>query len=83
MNWISTLTADDIQVMKLKLKFASDKQKIDFANQEYTVDYIDAVVKVWETNIVGPELLDEDELGNPPSFEDTINLVKEQQKEEK
>lgn len=58
MNWISTLTADDIQVMKLKLQFASDNQKIEFGSEQYTVDYIKAVVKVWETNIVDPELLD-------------------------
>ncbi len=58
MNWISTLTADDIQVMKVKTQFLTDSDNVIFQDQKYTVSYLKAVIKVWETNIIDPELLD-------------------------
>tara|TARA_R110000851_G_scaffold292694_1_gene447223 strand:+ start:440 stop:643 length:204 start_codon:yes stop_codon:yes gene_type:complete len=59
MNWISTLEDRDIQHMKLKIQFATDNEKLEFQGQEYSVTYLKAVVKVWETNIVDHELLDD------------------------
>ena len=59
MNWISTLEESDIQLMKLKLQFTNENEIIEFQGQEYSVTYLKAVVKVWETNIVDQELLDD------------------------
>ena len=59
MNWISTLSESDIQEMKQKIIDAKPQdENINFQGETYTITYIEAVIKVWETNIVDPELLD-------------------------
>jgi len=59
MNWISTLSESDIQEMKQKIIDAKPQdENINFQGETHTITYIEAVIKVWETNIVDPELLD-------------------------
>jgi|TARA_R110002012_G_scaffold278308_4_gene465899 hypothetical protein len=59
MNWISTLNESDIQLMKQKIIDANPRdENIVFQGEQHSITYIQAVIKVWETNIVDPELLD-------------------------
>lgn len=92
MKWISTLDNNDLESMKQVIKLCKEesKDKGIFQNSEYEISYLQNVVHYLETSevtsyladLVEDDLLMED-LGGLPSFEDTMNLVKEQQKEEK
>ena len=86
MKWISTLTSSDLKSMKSIIITAKEdaKEKASFQGSEYEITYLQNVVNFLETNEVSGYLadLEEDDI-NLPSFEDTMNLVKEQQKEEK
>jgi hypothetical protein len=45
--------------MKQKIIDAKPQdENINFQGETHTITYIEAVIKVWETNIVDPELLD-------------------------
>tara|TARA_R110000824_G_scaffold106007_1_gene250583 strand:- start:503 stop:697 length:195 start_codon:yes stop_codon:yes gene_type:complete len=59
MNWISTLDESDIQLMKQKIIDAAPRdENVLFQGETHSITYLEAVIKVWETNIVDPELLD-------------------------
>lgn len=86
MKWISTLTSSDLKSLKSIIKVATEdaKEKASFQSSEYEITYLQNVVSFLETQEVSGYLADlEEEELDIPSFEDTMNLVKEQQKEEK
>tara|TARA_R110000751_G_scaffold258081_2_gene357533 strand:+ start:1164 stop:1436 length:273 start_codon:yes stop_codon:yes gene_type:complete len=87
MKWISTLNSSDLESMKSIIKIAEEgaKEKASFQGSEYEITYLQNVVNFLETSEVSGYLadLEEEEELDIPSFEDTMNLVKEQQKEEK
>ena len=66
MNWISTLNESDIEEMKQIVTRARDYNDIEpeavmdhvvFQSSTYSIAYLEAVIKVWETNVIDPDLL--------------------------
>ena len=60
MKWISTLTQDDLESMKLLVKFAemNNEELISFQNSKYEISYIRSVIKLKEDGEITPELND-------------------------
>tara|TARA_R100000152_G_C6662707_1_gene101162 strand:- start:219 stop:440 length:222 start_codon:yes stop_codon:yes gene_type:complete len=64
MNWISTLNESDIEEMKQIVTNARANEididklgNVKFQDSSYSVAYLEAVIKVWETNVIDPDLL--------------------------
>lgn len=68
MNWISTLNESDIKEMKQIVTnareyndIAGDNESVMdhviFQSSTYSIAYLEAVIKVWETNVIDPDLL--------------------------
>ena len=60
MKWISTLTQDDLESMKLLVKFAemNNEELVRFQNSEYGISYIKSIIKLKEDGEITPELND-------------------------
>ena len=60
MKWISTLTQEDLESMKLLVKFAemTNDEIVHFHSVKYEISYIRSVIKFKEELEITPELND-------------------------